>query len=92
MTSISTEFKLIPEAYLAGPETLLGDAQGSVPVFPQRPGAQVCDFYVKTGHCKFGDQCRFDHPLRCVFIWAITFLLYQDNCSGLQSTVLQNMH
>lgn len=23
---------------------------------------QVCDFYAKTGHCKFGDGCVFDHP------------------------------
>jgi serine/threonine-protein kinase/endoribonuclease IRE1 len=24
----------------------------------------VCDFYAKTGHCKFGELCRFDHPPR----------------------------
>jgi len=31
--------------------------------FPQRPGSQVCDFYVKTGFCKYHDRCRFDHPM-----------------------------
>ena len=30
--------------------------------FPQRAGKQPCDFYVKTGHCKFGDTCVNDHP------------------------------
>lgn len=30
--------------------------------FPQRPGQPVCDFYARTGHCKFAQSCRFDHP------------------------------
>ncbi|KAL6761643.1 hypothetical protein V8C86DRAFT_1777673, partial [Haematococcus lacustris] len=30
--------------------------------FPQRPGKQPCDFYLKTGNCKFGESCVFDHP------------------------------
>jgi serine/threonine-protein kinase/endoribonuclease IRE1 len=30
--------------------------------FPSRPGAQVCDFFQKTGHCRFGEGCIFDHP------------------------------
>ena len=29
---------------------------------PHRPGAQKCSFYLKTGQCKFGDGCRYDHP------------------------------
>jgi serine/threonine-protein kinase/endoribonuclease IRE1 len=33
-----------------------------VPSFPQRPGHAVCDFYQKTGHCRFGEGCKFDHP------------------------------
>lgn len=24
--------------------------------------AEVCAFYMKSGTCKFGVQCRFDHP------------------------------
>jgi hypothetical protein len=24
--------------------------------------AEVCSFYMKSGTCKFGVQCRFDHP------------------------------
>ncbi|PKA61042.1 Zinc finger CCCH domain-containing protein 37 [Apostasia shenzhenica] len=32
-------------------------------IYPQRPGEIECDYYMKTGHCKFGDRCKFDHPL-----------------------------
>ena len=32
--------------------------------FPQRPGQSLCDFYVRTGFCKFGQGCKFDHPVQ----------------------------
>jgi serine/threonine-protein kinase/endoribonuclease IRE1 len=32
------------------------------PNFPLRPGKQHCEFYTKTGHCKYGHECVFDHP------------------------------
>ncbi|KAJ6841010.1 zinc finger CCCH domain-containing protein 8 [Iris pallida] len=32
-------------------------------VYPQRPGQMECDFYMKTGHCKFGETCKFHHPV-----------------------------
>nr|DAD44121.1 TPA_asm: hypothetical protein HUJ06_002351 [Nelumbo nucifera] len=25
-------------------------------------GAIICPFYMKTGTCKYGVTCRFDHP------------------------------
>ena len=31
--------------------------------FPQRPGQMLCDFYVRTGFCKFRQACKFDHPI-----------------------------
>ena len=31
--------------------------------FPQRPGQTLCDFYVRTGFCKFQQACKFDHPV-----------------------------
>lgn len=31
-------------------------------VFPERPGQPECEFYIKTGDCKFGAVCRFHHP------------------------------
>lgn len=30
--------------------------------FPQRPGQQACDFFVKTGTCRYAGDCCFDHP------------------------------
>ena len=30
--------------------------------FPKRPGKQPCDFFIKTGFCKFMETCCFDHP------------------------------
>ena len=35
-----------------------------LPLFPRRLGQPVCDFFSKTGHCRFGEGCRFDHPLQ----------------------------
>ncbi|KAK3164781.1 hypothetical protein QOZ80_1AG0024590 [Eleusine coracana subsp. coracana] len=32
-------------------------------IYPQRPGETVCDFYMKTGYCKYTDNCRFHHPI-----------------------------
>ena len=32
--------------------------------FPQRPGQTLCEFYVRTGFCKFGQGCKFDHPVQ----------------------------
>ncbi|WOG89190.1 hypothetical protein DCAR_0208426 [Daucus carota subsp. sativus] len=36
---------------------------GSYP-YPLRPDAEDCSFYMKTGACKFGSNCKFNHPLR----------------------------
>jgi len=32
------------------------------PVLPRKPWMIPCEFYMKTGTCKFGAECRFDHP------------------------------
>ncbi|GFZ19522.1 zinc finger C-x8-C-x5-C-x3-H type family protein [Actinidia rufa] len=34
--------------------------------FPKRPGQPDCQYYLKTGACKFGTSCRFNHPLAWV--------------------------
>ncbi|KAH9602555.1 hypothetical protein KSS87_010635 [Heliosperma pusillum] len=31
--------------------------------YPQRPGQTECDFYMKTGVCKYGESCKFHHPI-----------------------------
>lgn len=30
--------------------------------FPERPGQPECDFYMRTGDCKFGAMCKYHHP------------------------------
>lgn len=42
--------------------SIVEDELGRMALFPQRPGQPICDFYQKTGHCRFGEACRFDHP------------------------------
>ncbi|KAG0454857.1 hypothetical protein HPP92_024149 [Vanilla planifolia] len=32
-------------------------------IYPQRPGEIECDYYMKTGHCKFAERCKFHHPI-----------------------------
>ncbi|KAJ8752006.1 hypothetical protein K2173_001032 [Erythroxylum novogranatense] len=32
--------------------------------YPLRPDAEDCPFYMKNGSCKFGYNCRFNHPIR----------------------------
>ncbi|KAL9233236.1 hypothetical protein vseg_008260 [Gypsophila vaccaria] len=33
-------------------------------VYPVRPYAADCSFYIKVGTCKFGQNCRYNHPLK----------------------------
>ncbi|KFK28041.1 hypothetical protein AALP_AA8G464000 [Arabis alpina] len=30
--------------------------------YPVRPGAEDCLFYMRTGSCKYGSTCKFNHP------------------------------
>ncbi|XP_038888752.1 zinc finger CCCH domain-containing protein 37 isoform X3 [Benincasa hispida] len=41
-------------------QPLLGSSSS---IYPQRPGQIECDFYMKTGDCKFGERCKFHHPI-----------------------------
>ncbi|KAK9141377.1 hypothetical protein Scep_011058 [Stephania cephalantha] len=60
------------ESSAGSPGAFTLNRSGSVPgglyslqrenVFPERPGQPECQFYMKTGDCKFGAVCRFHHP------------------------------
>ena len=39
-------------------------SSGRAQQYPLRPEAEDCAFYLKTGTCKFGFNCKFNHPLR----------------------------
>uniref|UniRef100_A0A7N0VHA0 C3H1-type domain-containing protein n=1 Tax=Kalanchoe fedtschenkoi TaxID=63787 RepID=A0A7N0VHA0_KALFE len=34
-----------------------------LPIYPQRPGEKDCTHYMLTRTCKFGETCKFDHPI-----------------------------
>ncbi|XP_071731728.1 zinc finger CCCH domain-containing protein 67-like isoform X2 [Rutidosis leptorrhynchoides] len=42
------------------------DVDGTVKSYhyPVRPDAEDCSYYIRTGMCKFGLHCKFNHPLR----------------------------
>lgn len=64
LTTPQTQFNLgvvSPAASLLQTfDPLLGTAPA---VYPQRPGQPECEFYMKTGICKFGVTCKFHHPI-----------------------------
>lgn len=35
----------------------------NLPIYPQRPGEKDCAFYMQTRMCKYGESCKFDHPI-----------------------------
>ncbi|OIW18300.1 hypothetical protein TanjilG_31440 [Lupinus angustifolius] len=38
--------------------------RGRTQHYPLRPDAEDCAYYMKTGSCKFGFNCKFNHPIR----------------------------
>ncbi|XVE77666.1 hypothetical protein DITRI_Ditri13aG0080600 [Diplodiscus trichospermus] len=53
---------------LAGPYPSLSSSTGLASsnqkeqMFPERPGEPECQYYLRTGDCKFGFSCRYHHP------------------------------
>eukprot|EP00262_Sarcandra_glabra_P016846 TRINITY_DN5608_c0_g2_i1.p1 TRINITY_DN5608_c0_g2~~TRINITY_DN5608_c0_g2_i1.p1 ORF type:complete len:533 (+),score=99.57 TRINITY_DN5608_c0_g2_i1:148-1746(+) len=39
------------------------ESASNLPIYPQRPGEKDCAHYMLTRTCKFGDACKFDHPI-----------------------------
>ncbi|XP_042442347.1 zinc finger CCCH domain-containing protein ZFN-like isoform X1 [Zingiber officinale] len=31
-------------------------------IFPERPDEPDCEYYMKTGSCKYGSSCKYNHP------------------------------
>ncbi|KAF8101195.1 hypothetical protein N665_0209s0051 [Sinapis alba] len=46
-----------------GPSSLTTSNEQS---FPQRPDQPECQYFMRTGDCKFGSSCRYHHPLDAV--------------------------
>ncbi|XVF62627.1 hypothetical protein PTKIN_Ptkin09bG0023700 [Pterospermum kingtungense] len=47
-----------PVSSSVGPSSSIQKEQS----FPERPGQPECQFYMKTGDCKYGSSCRYHHP------------------------------
>lgn len=39
------------------------ESASNLSIYPQRPGEKDCAHYMQTRTCKFGDSCKFDHPI-----------------------------
>ncbi|XP_043723047.1 zinc finger CCCH domain-containing protein 32-like isoform X2 [Telopea speciosissima] len=35
-------------------------------IYPERHGQPECQYYMKTGECKFGSSCRYHHPRKWI--------------------------
>ncbi|XP_022640470.1 zinc finger CCCH domain-containing protein 32 isoform X2 [Vigna radiata var. radiata] len=57
-----------PTSAFARPYTPLSSTtgpSGNIPkdqLFPERPGEPECQYFLRTGDCKFGLACRYHHP------------------------------
>ncbi|KAG6418647.1 hypothetical protein SASPL_120851 [Salvia splendens] len=51
--NVASEYGAVPMGYYAFQKDN---------VFPERPDLPECQFYMKTGDCKFGAVCKFHHP------------------------------
>ncbi|XP_023519703.1 zinc finger CCCH domain-containing protein 43 [Cucurbita pepo subsp. pepo] len=61
----------------------IGDWRGKNNQYPVRPEAEDCAFYLKTGTCKFGSFCKFNHPLRKKNQVVSEKLKYEDDSARL---------
>ncbi|CAM6121432.1 unnamed protein product [Calypogeia fissa] len=53
---------------------------------PQRAGEQNCAFYMKTGECKYGLRCKFNHPKdRLAGVPDLTVQLKEEPVPGVQN-------
>jgi len=49
--------------------------------YPERPGEPDCSYYIRTGLCRFGATCRFNHPPNRKLVWAAVFLEHKHYCN-----------
>ena len=51
-----------PGATGMDPSSIETEVTSKGTLFPERPGQLNCDFYMRTGNCKYQLSCRFNHP------------------------------
>lgn len=51
------------------------DVSKSACTYPDRPGEQDCSYYLRTGLCGYGSNCRFNHPTYAAQVIKFFFFL-----------------
>lgn len=60
---------------------LRGGEQVDAGSYPERPGEADCSYYMRTGTCRFGMTCKFNHPPnRALVIFSFHFLFVVSVC------------
>ncbi|KAL5712889.1 hypothetical protein ACHQM5_015084 [Ranunculus cassubicifolius] len=63
VTQLSSSAPSYPGPYPTLPSSTNGSSGiQNESMFPDRPGQPECQYYLRTGHCKFGPSCRYHHP------------------------------
>ncbi|TXG63621.1 hypothetical protein EZV62_010615 [Acer yangbiense] len=63
VTQISSSMPALAGPYPSLPSSAGPSSSGQKDQsFPERPGEPECQYYLKTGNCKFGSSCRYHHP------------------------------
>lgn len=63
LTQLSSPTHALARPYTSVPSSV-GPSSSSPneQAFPERPGEPECQYYLRTGDCKFGPSCRYHHP------------------------------
>ncbi|KAF7818234.1 zinc finger CCCH domain-containing protein 32 isoform X1 [Senna tora] len=63
VTQLSSSTSAFARPYTPLPSTngFSGSSQKEQ-IFPERPGEPECQYYLRTGDCKYGLACRYHHP------------------------------
>ncbi|KAE8666908.1 Zinc finger CCCH domain-containing protein 32 [Hibiscus syriacus] len=63
LTQVSSSAPLLAGPYPSFPSsTGFSSSNQKEITFPERPGEPECQYYLRTGNCKFGSSCRYHHP------------------------------
>ncbi|KAL5541818.1 hypothetical protein UlMin_009528 [Ulmus minor] len=60
--SLPTSVSAYPGSYQPVPPAGPSSSSQKEHPFPDRPGQPECQYYMKTGDCKYGSSCRYHHP------------------------------
>ncbi|TXG68060.1 hypothetical protein EZV62_009335 [Acer yangbiense] len=58
---LSASAAAYPGSYQSMPISV-GLSSSNQKEFPERPGQPECQYFLRTGDCKFGSSCRYHHP------------------------------